>query len=51
MANYDWYGKDSDGNRTYSKLRKPRLVNHKIFDPDMAEQREDYFYSLILLFV
>ena len=51
VANYDWYGKDSDGNRTYSKLGKPRLVNHKIFDPDMAEQREEYFYSLILLFV
>ena len=51
VANYDWYGKDSDGNRTYSKLGKPRLVNHKIFYPDMAEQREEYFYSLILLFV
>ena len=49
VANYDWYGKDSNGNRIYSKQPKPRLVNHKIFYPDMAEQREDYFYSLILL--
>ena len=46
-----WYGKDSNGNRTYFKLGKPRLVNHKIFYPDMAEQREEYFYSPILLFV
>ena len=51
VANYDWYGKDSSGNRKYSKLTKPRLPNHKLFDPEKETQREDYYYSLILLFV
>ena len=32
-------------------LKKPRLPNHKLFDPQMETQREDYFYSLLLLFV
>ena len=51
VANFDWYGKDSKGQRKYRKLGKPRLVNHKIFYPEKEDQREDYFYSLILLFV
>ena len=51
VANFDWYGKDSKGQRKYHKLGKPRLVNHKIFDPEKEDHREDYFYSLILLFV
>ena len=51
VANYDWYGKDANGDRTYRKLTKPRFVNHKVLDPNSAKQREDYFYSLILLFV
>ena len=51
VANYDWYAKDRNGNRKYSKLNKPRLPNHKLFDPEKEAQREDYYYSLILLFV
>ena len=51
VANFDWYGKDSKGQRKYCKLGKPRLVNHQIFDPEKEDHREDYFYSLILLFV
>ena len=51
VANFDWYGKDSKGQRKYRKLGKPRLVNHKIFYPEKEDHREDYFYSLILLFV
>ena len=35
----------------YTKLKKSRLPNHKLFDPQKENQREDYFYSLILLFV
>ena len=27
------------------------LHDHKIFDPEKEDHREDYFYSLILLFV
>ena len=26
-------------------------MNHKIFDPSREDQREDYFYSHLLLFV
>ena len=33
------------------KLKKPRLPNYKLFDPEKEAQREDYYYSLILLFV
>ena len=50
VANYDWQSKDSRGNRMYKKLRKPRLPNHKLFDPENENQREDYYYSLTLLF-
>ena len=50
VANYDWQGRDDDGNRVYRKLSKPRLPNHKIFDPENENQREDYYYSLVLLF-
>ena len=51
VANYDWYGKDVDGSRKYRKLTKPRLVNHYEYDPNKENQKEDYYYSLILLFV
>ena len=50
VAYYDWQGKDDNGNRKYRKLTKPRLPNHKLFDPETEAQREDYYYSLILLF-
>ena len=32
-------------------ITKPRIVNHKLFDPQKEHQREDYFYSLLLMFV
>ena len=51
VANYDWYGKDDSGNRKYKKLTKSRLPNNKLFDPEKEYEREDYYYSLILLFV
>ena len=50
MAYYDWQGKDDNGKRKYRKLTKPRLPNHKLFDPENEAQREDYYYSLLLLF-
>ena len=37
--------------RSYRKLDKPRLPNFKLFDPQKEEQRDSYFYALILLFV
>ena len=33
VANYDWCGRDDEGNRAYRKLTKPRLPNHMLFDP------------------
>ena len=47
VTNYNWQTKDDDGNRKYTKLKKPRLPNHRLFNP----QKENQFYSLILLFV
>ena len=50
VANYDWQGRDRQGRRIYKKLTKPKLPNHKLFDPENENQREDYYYSLVLLF-
>ena len=50
VANYSWQSTDDNGKRQYTKLKKPYLPNHKLFDPQKENQREDY-YSLILLFV
>ena len=44
-------GTDASGNKQYRKLTKPKIVNRKMFDPNKPEQREDYFYTLLLLFV
>ena len=33
VANYNWQGRDNDGDRKYTKLKKPRLPNNKLFDP------------------
>ena len=49
-----WYvysGIDSSGCRQYRKLNKPRIPNHKLYDPNKEDQRDDYYYSLLLLFV
>ena len=51
VANYDYCGTDSNGDRKYRKLTKPRLPNHKLFDPEREDQTEAYYYSMILLFV
>ena len=32
-------------------MKKARLPNHKLFNPQKENQRENYFYSLILFFV
>ena len=47
----DWTSRDKSGKRDYKRLNKPRLPNHKLYDPEREEQRVDYYYSLILLFV
>ena len=49
-----WYvlsNTDCHGNRKYRKLTKPCLPNHTIYDRSREDQREDYYYCLLLLFV
>lgn len=48
---YAYSGTSSDGTRDYKKLKKPLLPNHKLFDTSNENQREDYYYSLMLLFI
>ena len=50
MANYEFQGVDTNGQRVYKKLSNPKLPNHKIFDPENENQKQDYLYSLVLLF-
>ena len=51
VANYSWQSTDDNGKRQYTKLKKPCLPNHKLFDPQKEKQREDYFsFSYFSLF-
>ena len=51
VAEYTKSGVDKDGNIVYCKLAKPILPNHKLYNPSKEDEREKYFYSLLLLFV
>ena len=51
MKYIDWYHKDSAGKKTFRKLSKPHVPNHPVCDPRKPEQVDDYYYSLVLLFV
>ena len=51
VKHYTYCGVDSSGNRAYRKLEKPRLPNHRMYDPTKENERENYYYSLLLLFV
>lgn len=42
---------DHSGQRKYHKIVKPCLPNHRLFDPNKENQREEYFYCMLLLFV
>ena len=37
--------------RQYVRVGKPKIPNHRIYDPNKPNEREAYFYSLLLLFV
>ena len=47
LAKYEVQGIDTSCQRMYKKVTKPKLPNHKIFDPEKVNQRQDYFYSLV----
>ena len=40
-----------EGRRQYVRVGKPKIPNHRIYDPNKPDEREAYFYSLLLLFV
>ena len=37
--------------RQYARAGKPKIPNHRMYDPNKPDEREAYFYSLLLLFV
>ena len=49
VAQYTKSGVDEDGNTVYRKPGKPILPNHKIYNPSKEKERENYFYSLLLV--
>ena len=51
VAEYKKAGADDDGNPVYCMLTKPILSNHKMLDLAKENERESYFYSLLLLLV
>ena len=51
IKHYAYCGSDSSGNRKYRKLIKPHLPNHRLYDPSKENERESYYFSLLLLFV
>ena len=51
VADYAKCGVDKDGKTKYRRLNKNILPNHKLYDPNKENERESYYYSLLLLFV
>ena len=51
VANYTKCGIDKIGKVVYRKLNKTILPNHRIYNPSKENERESYFYSLLLLFI
>ena len=51
VAEYEKCGKDDDGNPVYRKRSKPILPNHRIYNPSKENEQENYYYTLLLLFV
>ena len=51
VALYVFDGRDRNGERQYHRRLTPQLVNHMAFDPEKEDQRESYYYTLVLLFV
>ena len=51
VAEYIKCGVDEHGNTQYRRLNKTTLPNHRIFNSKKEDERESYYYSLLLLFV
>ena len=50
-GNYTKSGVHKNGRRQYRKLHKGVLPNHKMFNSNRENERESYYYSLLLPFV
>ncbi len=46
VCHYVKCGKDATGRPKYTKLSKPCLPNHRLYDPNKEGQKEGYYYSL-----
>ena len=51
VAEYIKCGIDEHGNMQYRRLNKTTLPHHRNFNPKKEDERESYYYSLLLLFV
>uniref|UniRef100_A0A1X7VIG9 ATP-dependent DNA helicase n=1 Tax=Amphimedon queenslandica TaxID=400682 RepID=A0A1X7VIG9_AMPQE len=51
VANYKFDKIKDNGEREYKHQLKPLLPNHRIFNPMQEAERDNFYYSLILLFV
>ena len=51
VRHIDWCHRDKNNEKTYRRLNKPRVPSHPVYDPEKPEQTDDYYYSLVLLFV
>ena len=45
------YKKCDEGNPVYQERTKPILLNHRVYDPAKGNKQDNYYYSLLLLFV
>ena len=51
VADYAKCGVGKDGKTMYRRLNKSILPNHKLYNPHKENEKESYYYSLLLLFV
>ena len=51
VAYYKFDKIGNDGEREYKPRSKPVLANHRKFNPMKETERDDFYYSLIFLFV
>ena len=51
VANYVKCGVDKNGKTKYHRRNKSVLPNHRLYNPNKENKRENHFYSLLLLYV
>ena len=51
VANYVKCGVEKNGKTKYCRLNKSVLPNPRLYNQNKENERENYFYSLLLLFV